>query len=386
MLRDSVMHRCPGGVFAVFARISVFLIGTSGLALCGKDSDADGFDLSGIIHSGMVFRDLILPMVSPGEGGKQVLKAESAEVGDPAHRLQIRGLELMIGERDSGFHLRAPGASFDLKTKRMEAGEGFLAEGWGARFEGVNLSGIVNDRRFEISGHFQIRVHGRGGAVVPTPRPPFPDEEGAFDRYFEPRDAVSLAKRMTAPRLLQEFSPHLHGFDRYWKTLSRGDLSASAIWWKPHWYLASWQGGGFDLSRKEVRMAGASALIGPGGFLSSEGGMVWRQEASINPDDSDAGGPATETRILGQGGVNVWMQAADDDVTWIRSERFEYVAGLGNVLQFEGGPVRFFRSGVLLRAEENWQFVRLFDGEKLVLSPGNWKTLDEDEWDFGAAP
>lgn len=316
----------------------------------------------------MVFRDLVLPSISTDGNKPQSLKAALAEIGEPRHLLRIQGLEFSFGVPASGFSLGAPTATLDLKTKAIHAPDGFTADGWGFSFEGANLAGSVAERSFEISGYFQVKTAGRsGGNAVSTVPARVPNPQ-AFEFRLERQSIPRVPDPMTGLRLLQGFSPHLHGFEKYWRHLSREPGEGSNRWDGNDWHLVSWQGGAFDMQRQWVRMTGHSALIGPGGFLSSRGGMVWSREKMETGDD------AIETRVEGGGGVNVWMQDAGMEVTWLKSESFVYVADMGDVLQFEGGPVRFFRDGIEFQATEDWQFVRLFDGGRLVLSPGSWNT------------
>jgi hypothetical protein len=147
------------------------------------------------------------------------------------------------------------------------------------------------------------------------------------------------------------------------------------------WLLLSQSGGGFNLTKPEFKLAGNAALVSQGSILSTRTGIRWWRE-DAGGDDPRSSDPATKdglTRIRGDGGVQAWMndsKSADPKPTWIHADNFEYAADRRDVLQFQGGPLRFSRQGVIMEAAEEWQFVRLFAGMRIVLSPGSWNVLE----------
>jgi hypothetical protein len=87
-----------------------------------------------------------------------------------------------------------------------------------------------------------------------------------------------------------------------------------------------------------------------------------------------------ETHVSANNGVRAVLFGEEGD-TAIECRSFKHVVER-KAAQFEGGPVVMRRNQVILVAEEEWQFVRVFDYHRVVLSPGKWKmigTLESDE-------
>jgi hypothetical protein len=87
-----------------------------------------------------------------------------------------------------------------------------------------------------------------------------------------------------------------------------------------------------------------------------------------------------ETHVSANNGVKAVLSGEKGDVA-IECRSFKHVVER-KAAQFKGGPVVMRRNQVILVAEEEWQFVRVFDCHRVVLSPGKWKmvgTLESGE-------
>jgi hypothetical protein len=202
------------------------------------------------------------------------------------------------------------------------------------------------------------------------------DPTSMFAFELSKPDGVRSPESMTPLRLMHEFTSHLHAFDQYWQILSPEPWQTMDAGQAGPWRLVGWQGGGFNLRQAEFHLTGHAALIGPRCFLSSRSGIAWRQDAPQDEDPAENGDNRATTHISGSGGIKAWLCSPESEVTWIQSENFEHVADHSQVVQFQGGAVRLSNKGCVLEAGEEWQFVRVFSGTRLVLSPGAWKMLD----------
>lgn len=163
---------------------------------------------------------------------------------------------------------------------------------------------------------------------------------------------------MTPIGLVQDFSGDLATFLDCWKWVE--DRNPAAFTLMGH------HGGEINLTRAEMDISGRSAILGRRSVLVSTGGMHLQRE-SLDGDEL--------MRMTGQGGIRAWIHPPARDETWIHSGNFEYVSDR-RILQFDGGPLVVSRGGMILVAGESWQFVRVFDGGRVVLSPGSWNVVE----------
>lgn len=168
---------------------------------------------------------------------------------------------------------------------------------------------------------------------------------------------------MTSLNLVQQFSYDLATFFKCWKWVDNPYRSRRGFPVEGFALICP-KGGWLDLRRNELRLAARSAVLGPDTVLVSDDGIRCFQE------EFDGN---LMMHVTGGGGIKTWMRSPQSDETWIRSNTFDYVSD-GSVLQFEGGPIVLKRKGVTLEATEGWQFIRIFDGHRIVLSPGNWNS------------
>jgi hypothetical protein len=161
--------------------------------------------------------------------------------------------------------------------------------------------------------------------------------------------------------LVQDFAGDLATFLDCWKRVEdRADNRFGGTF-----MMMGRNGGQIDLERMEMRLDGRTAILGPRSVLVSSGGMRLCRE-TLNDEEL--------IRMTGNGGVRTWIHPPKADETWIQSASFECVSDR-RILQFEGGPLTVGRKGMILEASESWQFVRVFDGGRIVLSPGSWNMV-----------
>jgi hypothetical protein len=87
-----------------------------------------------------------------------------------------------------------------------------------------------------------------------------------------------------------------------------------------------------------------------------------------------------ETHVSADNGVKAVLSGEKGEIA-IECKSFKHAVER-KAAQFEGGPVVMRRNQLILVAEEEWQFVRIFDCHRVVLSPGKWQmvgTLESGE-------
>lgn len=329
-------------------------------ATVGPPAVADSGAFAGMMRPGMILRGLVYPLNPLSPDKSQVLRAAEVEILEPTHLLRIKDLRLTGGRQSGGFNLDAPAAVFDLKTKAIHAGNGFRAVGLGLHFAGAALSAELKSQSYQVGGRFEIQLSGLQPSV-PLPNNMMEDRRSPFLPQASRPNGLASAEAMTSVGLVQDFAGNLATFLDCWKWVEARDGNR----FTGTFMLMGHQGGEIDLERMEMRLDGRSAILGPRSVLVSSGGMRLCRE-TLNGEDL--------IRMTGNGGVRTWIHPPKADETWIQSASFECVSDR-RILQFEGGPLTIGRKGMILEASENWQFVRVFDGGRIVLSPGSWNML-----------
>jgi hypothetical protein len=345
---------------AVQLRVAT-LAGMLSASSVAADLPARASGVEQIMQPGMVFNDLIFPISPYRPEDGQLLRARKAEIGSTSLTMKLEGLRL-TGKRTAGdFDLETPVAVYNFKSKTLESASGFQATGFGLNFKGERLRGKLESRSFDVIGDFEIHMNQL------SPQLPlyFPAHEGKmplFEGSLLAKHRFTECRVKTSLTLIQDFAGDLCTFIDCWKRFEArpsglGSNSPKGISIMGH------DGGTIQLNDVEMTLAGLTAIIGPNAVLVASGGMRLDQESS-------EGGKLI--RVIGQGGVRSWMQPSATGGTWIESARFEYVSDR-QLLQFDGGPLRVGRGGTILVAAEPWQFVRVFEGGRIVLSPGRWE-------------
>jgi hypothetical protein len=334
---------------------SILFLTISGTAT--SPEKATGF--SSVMGPGMTFSNFILVLDPAGDGENQILRATKAEIRDISRWLHITNLRVCCGKDVGKFELDAPAAVYDFTEKSILIQNGFSANGHGMHFEGCGLDGKLTSRKFDISGNFEIRTN----ALLPlkAPKAEHTMEVSPFEQSESLPFASALIEPMTPIRLLQNFAGDINSFLKYLDRVEGGNIFGQA---RPpaSLIMTGHHGGHIDLQSVAMQLTGQTALFAPHSLLVSSGGMQLCQESIENE---------TFMHLSGQGGIEAWMHPSGSEETRIHSSTFSYLSDR-QVVQFEGGPLMVSRKGTTLVARESWQFIRVFSGNRIVMSPGSW--------------
>lgn len=310
----------------------------------------------------MIFKDFSYQLHSQLGESRQSLGAKKAEIRDTPNLLWINSLNLHGGIENRSYSVTAPEATYDFRTGRLNIERRFQGSAFGMHFEGSRLGGEVKSRNFKIAGDFGIHLCF-----------PLKTTSSARHKTWEqltafPRSPGLYAVPGLSPiGIVQDFAGDLTTFIQCWNQVAEdmnGNLSEHRH--TSDLMIMGREGGRIDLAGFEIDLDGRTAILGPRFFLRSDGGLRIR-EVAVELDRM--------MRLSGGGGIQAWMAPSDSGITLICSDKFEFV-GDRRILQFEGGPLTLSRGGIILKASENWQFIRVFDGGRVVLSPGGWNTLE----------
>lgn len=336
------------------------------IVISAASASEDSGAMSSIMRSGMIFKGLLLPL-NPLDGlNLKVLSAARAEIGEPSYLLHLTDFQFSVHEQGvAKFTLLADTAIYDLRQTTIEANAGFLATGVGMRFKGSGLSGKPEDQVFKAVGELEIQLDRSvpfapiSERTKPVKFPQFHCDLLELSKFVPPDPMAPL-------EIVQKFANNISTFMKCWRWVDELDpclhgLSATSA------VLISPTGGLFDFKRTDFQTTGRSLLIGSGALLNSAGGIRSHHETS----DGDQW-----IQMTGEGGIKAWMRASQSEVIWVRSNTYSWVSDQG-VMQFEGGPIRVSRNGMVLAATEDWQFVRIFADSRIVLSPGAWNVAGD---------
>jgi hypothetical protein len=329
----------------------------------GETSDSGSF-----MHPGMRFQNLVYSVDSLNPAGSQVFRMEEAKVADSSGRLFIKGLRSSGCQSLSQLNLEASAAILDLKSDSLILQNGFRANGLGFRFKGTTLRSWLKSQIYRAEGPFEIQTdHLSIHLPVQVSRGKF--SNAPFARPVPPKDVLPRLEEMTVMRFVQDFSRNLATFDDFWERIQH-EKPAGVQAGSSTYSLIGSEGGFIDLGRMEIRIMGKSAILGPGAVLVSSKGMKLEQE--------DVAGDKV-MRMTGRGAIRAWVDLPKSNKTWVVAKNFEYVSDR-RIFQFDGGPLLVGRSGMILEATEDWQFARVMECGRVVLSLGSWKvfgTADE---------
>lgn len=311
--------------------------------------------LGDVMRPGMTIHGMMVPLDPLAGSAAGLIRADHATVGRAPGVFLLDGLRYTAAA--PAFSLAAPRAGYETGTGRIHAPSGFTADGETLRIRGDSLAGEVRTRRFDLTGFVEIGIKPRfvpsvalaAGRILSadpwriTPVTPFP--------CILPPDASGFIARF-AGRM-----------DRYMRCLAAEDALAC-----PRTIiLVGREGGRLDLPDRRLSITGPAAILGQGMMLACDGGIRIAEEEE-------------GFRALASGSVEAWIHATKrNSVTTIQCASFES-AGAGEVVQFQGGPLVARKHGMTLSATESWQFLRVFEGGRIVLGPGAW------EMEGGALP
>lgn len=316
-----------------------------------------------IFRTGLVFYDLVIPLNPLDHQGSQDIRAGRAEVQDPPNLLRISDLRASIRkEHENPLTIRANAAVYDFTSGGIHATDGFAVNHGELSFEGIDVWKKSPSMVFDATQHFEIQLTKPTRIMAPpapktrAPASPFHFDSAQSSRYDQPNPMAPLT-------LVQNFAADLSSFIKCWRWTGEWNADPESCP-KNAMAFISREGGHIDLDQTQIQLAGPSAIVSRQAVLISAGGIqITKEETSDNAC----------IRIKGQGGIQAWVHAQGSDELWIRSTKFEGVSDR-QIVQHSGGPVMIGSRGAVLVATQNWQYVRLFPGGKVILSPGDWQS------------
>ena len=347
-----------------------------------------GFDYSnGAIRPGMVLNDVTIPLSLAAKNEPIVLFASVAKTLDQAHLLHLEEVNSIFGVRaGDASSIRAKNGIFDfLKKEIVSLYETNLI------LDVSNLRNISHEppiddpatdkksHQFKDSGLVPSAIMGSGvdthGYLFVQVKSfqtklPFPEvtnvQVGIDDLFASGQTADPiLLESPSRMKLVQEACGSLADFYKCWP-LAGGQMGGDMG-------CFSKNGGRLADLEKGVMINGPAVILSEPIVLNALEGIFLRRGFS---DDHEE----IETHVSANNGVKAVLSGEKGD-TAIECRSFKHVVER-KAAQFEGGPVVMRRNQVILVAEEEWQFVRVFDYHRVVLSPGKWKmvgTLESDE-------
>lgn len=117
---------------------------------------------------------------------------------------------------------------------------------------------------------------------------------------------------------------------------------------------------------KGIMINGPAVVLSEPIVLNASEGIFLRRGLSDGHEEM-------ETHVSANNGVKAVLSGEKGEIA-IECKSFKQVVER-KAAQFEGGPVVMRRNQVILVAEEEWQFVRIFDYHRVVLSPGKWQMI-----------
>ena len=321
--------------------------------------------MNGIMQTGLLFEELVLTLSSSVNDQRMRLEASRAEILDPPHFLRIHGMRFR-GEGDHGqFGIDSPIALYDMQKKTIQTSGGFQANAFGLRSSGHALQGNLEQQTFSVQGDFKMGLSNMTLSSTPGNGPVWKTSSCLSPPPFYKIDGI-LGESITPLSTIQEFSKDLHTFIKCWQLYALDDKE-SQHGKSTGLTLMSRQGGKINLDSLQMQFLGRTMILGSGVAISSSGGIRLFEEI-LNQ--------VRLIRVVGHNGIQASIHRPQSGDFWIASEDFEYLEDK-RTLQFKGGPLIFGRGKTVLRASERWQFVRVFDGGRIVLSPGNWDSVGE---------
>jgi hypothetical protein len=347
-----------------------------------------GFEYSkGAIRPGMVLNDVAIPLSLVTKNEPIVLFASVAKTLDQAHLLHLEEVHSFFSVRaDDRSSIRVKNAIFDFLQKEIVSlyeTDLFLDVSNPRNISHeLPIDGSVTDKKShqsKDSGLVPSAIMGSGvdadGYLFVQVKSfqtglPLPEEanvQAGIDGLFacvKTSDPI-LLEAPTRLKLVQEACGSLSHFYKCWP-LADGQREG---------YMGCFSKNGGRLAdlEKGVMINGPAVVLSESIVLNASEGIFLRRGFS---DDHQE----IETHVSANNGVKAVLSGEKGDIA-IECRSFKHVVER-KAAQFEGGPVVMRRNQVILVAEEEWQFVRIFDYHRVVLSPGKWKmlgTLDPGE-------
>lgn len=341
----------------------------------------------GAVRPGMVLNDVAIPLSFATKKEPVVLLASVARTAEQAHLLHLEEANCMFVVRScDNSSFRVKNAVFDfLKKEIVSLYETDLildsSKPRNISHEPAIDGSFIDKKNHQSKDYESALIAMMGGGVdadgylfvkVRSFKTGLPHREEAnlqvgIDGFFASAKTANLIllESPSRLRLVQEACGSLSDFYKCWP-LADGRMGR---------YMGCFSKNGGRLAdlEKGIMINGPAVILSEPIVLNASEGIFLRRGLS---DDHEE----IETHVSARNGVSAVFSGEKGDIA-IECRSFKHVVER-KAAQFEGGPVVIRRNHVILVAEEDWQFVRIFDYHRVVLSPGKWKmvgALEPDE-------
>lgn len=365
-------------------RVFDLLLKSLVILIAGSVEGADSWRCA--LGRGMVLNDVIIP-ISPSSSTNDepvVLSARVARTLDSTHLLSLEGVKSVfcigsgnyssvyaenalldslsnriVNLHDTDFCLdvsKTPNRDHEVSVDSRDAD----SKSFRPKASNLALDAMIDDV-IAASGSLFVNVKAFQTSVL------LPNDEVAahtdndFFAVQRPSEHI-ICEFPTRLKLVQEACVSLAHFYKCWPLANGTQTHRMGCFSK--------NGGRLANLEKGVMINGPAVILSEPIVLNAADGIFLRRGIS---DDHEE----IETHVSADNGVRSALYTEKGDVT-IECRSFKYVTER-KVAQFEGGPVVMRRNHVTLVAEEEWQFVRVFDCRRVVLSPGKWTVVGSIE-------
>jgi hypothetical protein len=341
-----------------------------------------GFEYpNGAIRSGMVLNDVAIPLSLATKDEPVVLFASAAKTLDDANLLHLEEVSSIFCLRgDDKSSICVKKCVFDFKKKEI-----ISLEETDLILDISNPRNVSRELRVDDSGTHKKRrqssdsgsaldvlmgsgvdAHGYLFAQVKSfhkrslPPKEETDVQFGIDSFFADRKMHEpiLPESLSRLKLVQEACGSLVDFYKCWP-LADGQKSGEMG-------CFSKNGGRLADLEKGIMINGPAVILSEPIVLNATEGLSLHRGISEDHEEM-------ETHVLANNGVKAVLSGDGLDIS-IKCRSFKQVVER-KAAQFEGGPVVMRRNHVTMVAGEEWQFVRIFDNHRVVLSPGKWQVV-----------
>ena len=328
----------------------------------------------------MVLNDVAIPLSMATKNEPVVLFASVAKTLDQAHLLHLEGFNSIFGVRlGDTSSIRAKNAVFDFLKKEIVSlyETDLILDVSNLRdiSHELPIDGSVTDKKSHQSKDSGLVPRVMMGSGVDAdgylfvqvksfqtglPLSEEANVQSGIDGLFtsgKTADPIIL-EVPSRLKLVQEACGSLSHFYKCWP-LADGQREG---------YMGCFSKNGGRLAdlEKGVMINGPAVVLSEPIVLNASEGVFLHRGLS---DDHEE----IETHVSADNGVKAVLSGEKGEIA-IECKSFKHVVER-KAAQFEGGPVVMRRNQLILVAEEEWQFVRIFDYHRVVLSPGKWKMV-----------
>ena len=318
--------------------------------------------------AGMVLKNAVFLFGAKDQEQRTRIGAERAFVEPSTDLLRLEGMVLSARRNGETIAMTAPVANCHLARSMIYTAGASRIRGKGWEISGENLEANASTLVFRTD--LPLEASSETDSAPRLTKSCASDEPGISPWTFPAvanHSSIQCGARPFALHLVQEFSGNLATFARCWRRVESTSWPDASRATGPV-AMTSPHGGIIDLSQHKMKFAGPSAILAPNAVLISNSGLrLYRDTSEDEPI----------LRLSGEGGVTGWMKSLAKEYR-VRASYMDFAGDLP-ILQFEGGPVRFQNGNMILQATEEWQFLRVMENGRIVISPGSWATHSAQE-------